>query len=188
MDDLLLLLLLLLLYSPHGRAPLFHVEVFARFEPFDLDDRVGIEGALNRNEEGDLKGSGSRDRFLLPPAVVSSWSVWSALQRVGCLEKVAVVGHSRLTMGRVTCPVTMIRSLSLGGALPPLNTGDERSINTAAGAASVVSTRTASETSGSKAAMLFAPPESVAFRLCTRVKASGERWKTNRPTTRTRGG
>lgn len=61
---------------------------------------------------------------------------------------------TELTAGRVTCPVTMIRSLSLGGALPPLKTGDERSINTAA-AGSVVSTRTASETSGSKAATLL---------------------------------
>lgn len=82
MDDL------LLLYSPHGRAPLFHVEVFARLEPLDLDDRVEVEGTLNRNGEGDLKGGGSRDRFLLPPAPsFRHGQSGSALQRVGCLKK-----------------------------------------------------------------------------------------------------
>jgi hypothetical protein len=58
------------LYSSHGGAPLFHVEVFARFEPLDLDDRVEIEGPCDWNGEGDLEGGGCRDRFLFHTAFV----------------------------------------------------------------------------------------------------------------------
>lgn len=55
--------MLSLLDSSGGRAPLFHVEVFARFEPLDLDDRVEIEGLVVRNGERDLERGRSRDRF-----------------------------------------------------------------------------------------------------------------------------
>lgn len=62
--------MLSLLDSSGGRAPLFHVEVFARFEPLDLDDRVEIEGLVVRNGERDLERGRSRDRFLWTRGVV----------------------------------------------------------------------------------------------------------------------